>query len=43
MWSLLRRALAILAVTGLPGLVRIVRRKLTKIQHRPHLLTGCLI
>jgi hypothetical protein len=24
------------------GLVRIVKRKLKKIQHRPHLITGCL-
>ncbi len=42
MWSLLRRALANFAVTDLPGLVRIVKRKLKKIQYRPQLLTGCL-
>ena len=41
-WSLLRRALANFAVTDLPGLVRIVKRKLKKIQYRPQLLTGCL-
>ena len=41
-WSLLRRALANFAVADLPGLVRIVKRKLKKIQYRPHLLTGCL-
>lgn len=41
-WSLLRRSLANFAVTDLAGLVRIVKRKLKKIQYRPHLLTGCL-
>ncbi|WP_425464780.1 hypothetical protein [Nonomuraea terrae] len=41
-WSLLRRALANFAVADLPGLVRIVKHKLKKIQYRPHLLTGCL-
>ncbi|MFI0425237.1 transposase [Spongiactinospora sp. 9N601] len=41
-WSLLRRALANFAVTDLPGLVRLVKRRLKKIQYRPHLLTGCL-
>ncbi|MBE1589044.1 hypothetical protein ACFPOI_56625 [Nonomuraea angiospora] len=41
-WALLRRALANFAVADLPGLVRIVKRKLKKIQYRPHLLTGCL-
>ncbi|MFG1865649.1 transposase [Microbispora bryophytorum] len=41
-WSLLRRALANFAVADLPGLVRIVKRKLEKIQYRLHLLTGCL-
>ncbi|GAT68777.1 transposase [Planomonospora sphaerica] len=29
-------------VTDLDGLVRIVKRKLKKIQFRPHLLDGCL-
>ncbi|WP_327588235.1 hypothetical protein OHA25_15355 [Nonomuraea sp. NBC_00507] len=41
-WSLLRRALANFVVADMPGLVRIVKRKLKKIQYRPHLLTGCL-
>ncbi|MEU8404550.1 transposase [Nonomuraea sp. NPDC048892] len=41
-WSLLRRSLANFAVTDLPGLARIIKRKLKKIQYRPHLLTGCL-
>ncbi|MFE0146233.1 transposase [Nonomuraea sp. NPDC059007] len=40
--SLPRRALANFAVADLPGPVRIVKRKLKKIQYRPHLLTGCL-
>ncbi len=42
MWSLLRRSLANFAVTDLPGLTRIIKRKLKEIQYRPHLLTGCL-
>jgi hypothetical protein len=25
-----------------PGLVRIIKRKLKKIQYRPHLIDGCL-
>ncbi|MBG0825794.1 transposase [Planomonospora sp. ID91781] len=41
-WSLLRRAMANFVVTDLDGLVRIVKRKLKKIQFRPHLLDGCL-
>jgi transposase len=41
-WSLLRRFLTNFAVTDLTGLTRIVKRKLKKIQYRPHLLTGCL-
>ncbi|MFB4276856.1 transposase [Nonomuraea sp. MTCD27] len=41
-WSLLRRSLTHFAVTDLPGLARIIKRKLKKIQYRPHLLTGCL-
>jgi hypothetical protein len=41
-WSLLRRTLANFVVADLTGLVRIVKRKLKKIQYRPHLLTGCL-
>jgi hypothetical protein len=30
------------AAAGLDGLVRIVKRKLKKIQYRPHLIDGCL-
>ncbi|MEV6150583.1 transposase [Nonomuraea sp. NPDC052129] len=41
-WSLLRRGMANFVVADLPGLVRIVKRKLKKIQYRPHLLDGCL-
>ncbi|SEG82312.1 DDE superfamily endonuclease [Nonomuraea solani] len=41
-WSLLRRSLANFVVADLTGLVRLVKRKLKKIQYRPHLLTGCL-
>jgi hypothetical protein len=29
-------------VADLSGLVRIVKRKLKKIQYRPHLIDGCL-
>ena len=41
-WSLLWRAMAGFAAAGLDGLVRIVMRKLTKIQYRPRLIDGCL-
>lgn len=41
-WSLLRRAMANFVATDLGGLVRIVKRKLKKIQFRPHLINGCL-
>ncbi|GGS69188.1 hypothetical protein GCM10010156_30180 [Planobispora rosea] len=41
-WSLLKRALANFIVADLKGLVRIVKRKLKKIQYRPHLISGCL-
>jgi len=41
-WSLLKRAIANSVVTDLRGLVRIVKRKLKKIQFRPHLIDGCL-
>jgi hypothetical protein len=30
------------AAADLDGLVRIVKRKLKKIQYRPHLINGCL-
>jgi len=41
-WSLLKRAMANFAAADLEGLVRIVKRKLKKIQYRPHLIDGCL-
>jgi transposase len=41
-WSLLKRAIANFATADLAALVRIVKRKLKKIQHRPHLIDGCL-
>jgi hypothetical protein len=41
-WSLLKRSMANSAAAGLDGLVRIVKRKLKKIQYRPHLIDGCL-
>ena len=41
-WSLLKRAMANFAAADLDGLVRIVKRKLKKIQYRPHLIDGCL-
>ncbi|MEU6996693.1 transposase [Nonomuraea sp. NPDC046570] len=41
-WSLIKRATANFAVADLTGLVRILKRKLKKIQYRPHLLNGCL-
>ncbi|MEV0312286.1 hypothetical protein [Nonomuraea fuscirosea] len=34
--------MANIAVVDLPGLVRIVKHELQKIQYRPHQLTGCL-
>ena len=41
-WSLLKRAIANFAAADLDGLVRLVKRKLKKIQYRPHLIDGCL-
>jgi transposase len=41
-WSLLKRSIANFAAAGLDSLVRIVKRKLKKIQYRPHLIDGCL-
>jgi len=40
--SLLKRYIANFAATDLDGLVRIIKRKLKKIQYRPHLVDGCL-
>lgn len=39
---MLKRAIANFAAADLAGLVRIVKRKLKKIQYRPHLIDGCL-
>ena len=41
-WSLLKRAIASFAAADVDGLVRIVKRKLKKIQCRPRLIDGCL-
>jgi transposase len=41
-WSLLRRSMANFLATDLGGLVRIIKRKLKKIQYRPYLIDGCL-
>jgi hypothetical protein len=41
-WSLLKRSMVNFAADDLDGLVRIVKRKLKKIQYRPHLIDGCL-
>lgn len=41
-WSLLKRAIVNFAAPSLDHLIRIVKRKLTKIQYRPHLIAGCL-
>jgi transposase len=41
-WSLMRRAMANFVATDLTGLVRIMKRKLKKIQYRPELINGCL-
>ena len=41
-WSLLKRSMVNFAAADLDGLVRIVKRKLKKIQYRPHLIDGCL-
>jgi len=41
-WSLLKRAIANFAAADVAGLVPIVKRKLKRIQCRPHLIDGCL-
>ncbi|HEX3312174.1 MAG TPA: transposase [Streptosporangiaceae bacterium] len=41
-WSLLKRSMANFAAADQSGLVRLIKRKLKKIQHRPHLIAGCL-
>jgi hypothetical protein len=41
-WSLIKRSLADFAAADLDHLVRVVKRKLKKIQYRPDVLDGCL-
>ena len=41
-WSLLKRAMVNFAAADLDGLVRIIKRKLKKIQYRPHMIDCCL-
>ena len=41
-WSMLKRSMINFAAADLDSLVRIVKRKLKKIQYRPHLINGCL-
>jgi len=41
-WSLLKRVLADFAAADLTHLTRVIKRKLKKIQYRPHLIEGCL-
>lgn len=40
--SLLKRSMANFAAADQAGLVRIIKRKLKKIQYRPHLINACL-
>jgi hypothetical protein len=41
-WSLLKQSMANFAAADQAGLVRIINRKLRKIQYRPRLINGCL-
>jgi transposase len=41
-WSLTKRSMANFAAADLDSLIRIIKRKLKKIQYRPHLIDGCL-
>lgn len=41
-WSMIKRGLADFAAANLDHLVRVVKRKLKKIQYRPELIDGCL-
>ncbi len=41
-WSLLKRSMANFAAADQASMVRIIKRKLKKIQYRPHLINGCL-
>jgi hypothetical protein len=40
-WLLLKRSMVNFAAADLDGLVRLVKRKLKKIQYRPRLIDGC--
>jgi transposase len=42
-WSIIKRSLENFAAANLDHLVRVLKRKLKKIQYRPHLLYGCLV
>jgi hypothetical protein len=41
-WSLLKRHLADFTAADLAHLTRVNKRKLKRIQYRPHLIDGCL-
>ncbi|MFE9429101.1 transposase [Kitasatospora sp. NPDC006697] len=41
-WSLVKRTIGNLAAANLDELARAVKRSLKKIEHRPHLVDGCL-
>jgi hypothetical protein len=41
-WSLLKRSMVNFAAADQAGLVRIIKRKLKKIQYRPPLIDGCV-
>ncbi|MEU1301297.1 hypothetical protein ABZ443_15930 [Streptomyces shenzhenensis] len=41
-WSLLGRNLADFAAADLAHLTRVIKRRLKKNQHRPHLVDGCI-
>ncbi|MCC3769115.1 transposase [Streptomyces sp. UNOC14_S4] len=41
-WSLFKRSIADFAAADLKHLVRVTKRKLKKIQYRPHLIDSCL-
>lgn len=41
-WSLLKRSIANFVAPDLTHLARIMKRRLKKIQYRPHAITGCL-
>ncbi|MFI9752321.1 transposase [Streptomyces collinus] len=41
-WSLVKRHVADFAAPDLAHMTRVIKRRLTKIQYRPHLIDGCL-